>query len=139
MKNEIIERKIAFIKEQINDIELLIRNKSREEILKDQWLIKGLKYSLQTAIEAMIDITFHICAKHFKKAPIDARDGLSILLDKNIITERDFLTFSQMIGFRNRIVHGYEQVSAERVYEIASSGLSDLEHFIDLILRYTKL
>jgi uncharacterized protein YutE (UPF0331/DUF86 family) len=138
MKNEIIERKIAFIREQINDIKLLLSNKSKEEILKDQWLIKGLKYSLQTAIEAMIDITFHICAKHFKKAPVDARDGFNMLLDKNIIRERDFLTFSQMVGFRNRVVHGYEDVSDERVYELASNGLYDFEHFIDLILRYAK-
>ncbi|MCF6095678.1 DUF86 domain-containing protein [Thermovorax subterraneus] len=138
MKNEIIERKIAFIREQINDIKLLLSNKSKEEILKDQWLIKGLKYSLQTAIETMIDITFHICAKHFKKAPVDARDSFNMLLDKNIITERDFLTFSQMVGFRNRVVHGYEDVSDERVYELASNGLYDFEHFIDLILRYAK-
>ncbi|ADL08875.1 type VII toxin-antitoxin system HepT family RNase toxin [Thermosediminibacter oceani] len=137
-QNEIISRKIAFIKEQISEIDSLIKNKSREEILKDSWLIKGLKYSLQTAIEAMIDITYHICAKHFKKAPVDARDGLGILLENNLITERDFLTFSQMVGFRNRVVHGYEQVSAERVYELAANELLDFNRFIDLVLEYIR-
>ena len=135
-ENEIVAKKIAFIKEQVNEIESLIQSKSRKEILSDPWLIKGLKYSLQVAIEAMIDIIYHICAKHFKKAPVDARDGLGILLENNLIAEKDFLTFSQMIGFRNKVVHGYQEISSEKVYEIAANELSDFDRFIDLILKY---
>ncbi|MCL6628635.1 MAG: SPASM domain-containing protein [Armatimonadetes bacterium] len=51
-----ILNKIAFIREQVTAIKTLLAEKSREEILSDPWLVKGLKYSLQTAVEAMIDI-----------------------------------------------------------------------------------
>lgn len=34
------------------------------------------------------------------------------------------------IGFRNRVVHGYQEVSSERVYEMASNELGDFERFI---------
>jgi uncharacterized protein YutE (UPF0331/DUF86 family) len=136
--NEIVAKKVAFIKEQVSEIESLLRRKSRKEVLSDPWLIKGLKYSLQIAIEAMIDIIYHICAKHFKKAPTDARDGLYILLENKLITEKDFLTFSQMIGFRNKVVHCYQQVSSEKVYEIAANELSDFDRFVELVLDFMR-
>ncbi len=43
--------RIAYIREQLGDIKTLISEKNRLEILSDKLLIKGLKYSLQTAIE----------------------------------------------------------------------------------------
>lgn len=137
-EKEVVAKKIAFIREQVHEIESLIQSKSRKEILSDPWLIKGLKYSLQVAIEAMIDIIYHICAKHFRKAPVDARDGLGILLENNLITEKDFLTFSRMIGFRNKVVRGYQELSSERVYEIAANELSDFNRFVGLVLKYMK-
>lgn len=132
---ERVMSKIAYIKAQMSDIENLLKNKEKRHILSDPWTIKGLKYSLQTSIEAMIDITFHICAKHFNQAPVDARNGLEILTKNKIIDEKHFYTYSQMIGFRNRIVHGYQQVTDEKVYEIVSKGLNDFETFIESILK----
>ena len=60
---ERVMQKIAFIREQPGDIKTLTSTKSRSEILNDKILIKGIKYSLQTAIEAMIDIAFHIARR----------------------------------------------------------------------------
>jgi len=136
--HERVMTKITYIKEQLTDIQQLLHNKSKEQILKDPWIVKGLKYSLQTAIEAMIDIVFHICAKHFNKAPIDARNGLEILVENRVIDENSFFVYSQMIGFRNRIVHGYQQISDERLYEIVSKELGDFNKFVDSILKFIK-
>jgi uncharacterized protein YutE (UPF0331/DUF86 family) len=44
-----------------------------------------LKYSLQTAVEAMIDLAYHVAAKKFGHAPTDARDALRILAEEGII------------------------------------------------------
>ncbi len=57
--------KIAYIRRQLTDIQILTENRTEEEILGDQWLVKGLKYSLQTSVEALIDIVYHLSAKHF--------------------------------------------------------------------------
>lgn len=73
---ERVYEKIAFIREQKADIHSLIGEKHYEEIINDQWIIKGLKYSLQTSVEALIDIAYHLSAKHYKHAPADARDAL---------------------------------------------------------------
>ncbi|AYO32297.1 DUF86 domain-containing protein [Biomaibacter acetigenes] len=130
--------KISYIKEQISSIRELLKEKNKDEILADTWLLKGLKYSLQTAVEAMIDIIYHISAKHFNKAAEDAREGLSILLEHSVIDENSYTIYSSMIGFRNRVVHGYQQVTPERVYEIASKELVDFERFIEQILKFLR-
>jgi len=51
MDNEGIMNKITYIKVQISNIKQLLSNKDKEQILGDPWIIKGLKYLLQTTIE----------------------------------------------------------------------------------------
>lgn len=136
LDKEKITKKILFIIEQKKDIEKLLSEKGKEEILRDPWLVKGIKYSLQTAVEAMIDIIYHITAKHFNKAPVDARDGLNILHKSRIIDEKELMLYSKMIGFRNKIVHGYEEVSPEKVIEIAENNLDDFNRFIEKVKEH---
>lgn len=138
---ERVMQKIAFIREQLGDIKTLISAKNRTEILNDKLLVKGLKYSLQTAIEAMIDIAFHIAAKKYNYAPEDARDAFRILRKNEVIGDAEFKTFSAMVGFRNRMVHLYQNVSDERVYEFSTTELNDFEVFINriiLLIQITK-
>ena len=132
---ERILQKVSFIKEQIYDIKSLTTEKSRNEILSSKFLIKGLKYSLQVSIEAMIDIAFHIAAKKYNYAPKETRDAFRILRKNGCIKEKEYKTFSAMIGFRNRIVHLYQNVSDERVYEISTSELDDFRVFIARIME----
>ncbi len=127
---ERILNKISYIREQTSSIEKLLKKKSKEEILFDPWVIKGLKYTLQTAVEAMIDIAYHISAKRYNHAPSDARDAFKTLAEAGLISRKDLPLYGAMVGFRNRVVHGYQEVTPERVFEIAQNELSDFEKFI---------
>ena len=130
---ERVMAKIAFTRSQVSSIRELLTARSREQITGDPWLTKGLIYSLQTAIEAMIDLLYHLAAKKYGYAPADARDALRVLVEKGLIPEADRPVYSAMIGFRNRVVHGYMEVSPERVYEMAEKELGDFERFISQI------
>lgn len=125
-----ISSKIAFIREQVNSMKTLLNEKSKEDILSNPWIIKGLKYSLQTAIEAMIDIAYHVAAKKYEHAPAEARDALRVLTEGGIIARKDLAVYGAMIGFHNLVVHGYQEVSADRVYEIAHNELGDFEKYL---------
>lgn len=131
---ERLQSKIAYIREQETAIQSLLSARSKEEILGDPWLVRGLKYAMQTAIEALIDISYHVAARVFRHAAADARDALRVLRENGLIGEEDLERYTSMVGFRNRVVHGYQQVSAERVYELASRELGDLERFIEQVL-----
>lgn len=135
---ERIINKIAHIRRQMHDIQALTEEKSQADILCDQWLVKGLKYALQTSVEAMIDVAYHLSAKQFSHAPVDARDALQLLVSKGVLHSAEFETYSAMVGFRNRVVHGYQDVSDLRVYEIATEEMGKFESFIDSILLFLQ-
>ena len=86
----------------------------------------------------MIDIAYHISAKRYNHPPTDARDALTQLAQAGIISRKDLPIYAAMIGFRNRVVHGYQEVTPERVLEIAKKELSDFERFIKQVLSNTE-
>lgn len=133
-----IINKTGYIKEQVSNLRRLVVERAREDIINDPWVINGMKYSIQTSIEACIDLTYHFCAKKLGYAPQDARDGFKRLASDGIISEADLEAYSQMIGFRNRVVHGYQNISAEVVYEIAKEDIGDLERFVEIIMKALK-
>lgn len=40
-----------------------------------------------------------------------------------------------MVGFRNRLVHGYQRVTPERVCAIARDHLGDVTRFLEQVAR----
>ena len=40
-----------------------------------------------------------------------------------------------LIGFRNRVVHGYQEASLEQVYNIAKNNLAALDEYVDTVKR----
>jgi uncharacterized protein YutE (UPF0331/DUF86 family) len=131
---ERIRRKIAYIHQQVSSIKNIIATYSRRDIIEDSLKLSAIKYLLQTSIEAMIDIAYHITAKKFNYPPCDARDAFKMLNTKGIIPSSDFVTYSAMIGLRNRLVHGYDDVSPEVLYDIITEQLDDFEKFISSII-----
>lgn len=136
---ERIERKIAYIREQINTINKITKTYGEQELFKDPLKLSGLKYLLQTSIEAMIDIAYHVAAKEFCYPPNDARDALKVLMEKGVISASEFDTYVAMVGLRNRLVHGYERVSPEVLYGIITEQLDDFEKFIGSIMPIIRL
>lgn len=131
-----IEERAAYIREQVADLTRLLKSHSREEILQDSWLLRGMRYALQTSIDAMIDIAYHLCSKGLQYAPKDGCDAIDKLASAGVLRNEDVPVFHQMIGFRNRVVHGYLRVSDERVVEMAGSELGDFDRFLSRVFLY---
>lgn len=127
---ERVDDKAAYIREQVGAVRQLIASRQKAALLADPWLVKGLKYALQTAIEAVIDLAYHVCAKALSYAPADAREAVTKLGEGGVLAPGEVAKYHAMIGFRNRIVHGYQRVADERVYEMAASELGDFEEFL---------
>jgi uncharacterized protein YutE (UPF0331/DUF86 family) len=60
---EKIQRYLGEIKARHNEIEELLQRNVDTEILKEPWVMKGLKYALIEIAEAMANILQHILAK----------------------------------------------------------------------------
>ena len=44
----------------------------------------------------------------------------------------------EMAGYRNRMVHFYEEVSMEELYEICTEGLADIERVVAALKRWIR-
>ena len=59
------------------------------------------------------------------------------MLGKDGVLDPKFATALQpMARMRNRLVHHYEHIAAERVHEILGSQLDDFDRFADQITAY---
>jgi len=83
----------------------------------------------------MIDLAYHVNAKELGRAPSDARDAFYAFIGAGIISKQDFETYSAMVGLCNRIVHGYETVSGERIYALITQELDDFYRFTSQIAK----
>jgi uncharacterized protein YutE (UPF0331/DUF86 family) len=86
----------------------------------------------------MIDMAYHVSTKHLAHAPTDARDALGALAQNGILSADEMRTFKTMVGFRNRLVHGYEGISPDQLYDIAVGKLDDFEVFLIKVLGLLK-
>ncbi len=107
----------------------------KKDFLSDYRNFDSAKYNLQAAVEAMLDIAAHIISREGYTSPNTSADSFRILAAEGIIKEDLLLKFVKMTKFRNRIVHLYDQIDEEFIYQIINNNLEDIESFDDLIIN----
>ncbi len=56
-----------------------------EDVEAAATMLRGVKYALQTSIQAMIDVAYHLAAKAFGSAPADAYEAFAVLARRGAI------------------------------------------------------
>ena len=100
-------------------------------------MLRGVKYALQTSIQAMIDVAYHLAAKAFGSAPADAYEAFAVLARRGAIPAARLVPYRQMLGVRNRLVHGYQDVDDEQVLRFAEAA-RDFEQFRQEIQAFVR-
>lgn len=91
---------------------------------------------LQLAIETTLSIGHHIIAEAGLSQPGTYAEVFAVL-GKEGVLEPEFATALQpMARMRNRLVHHYEDIAAERIYEIIGTRLDDFDKFAEQIAAY---
>ena len=129
-----LERKIFFIHERVRKLKIL-QQRDKVTFLSDFEAVDATKYNLQVTIEAIIDAATHIVAREKWGIPATSADAVKSLQAHGIIDETLLLNTLQMIKFRNRIVHLYQEVDDGQIYDILQSGIADIENFVAQIGR----
>lgn len=97
------------------------------------------EHHLRRALEALFDIGRHIIAKKGLGHPPDYR-SIVITLGQNAIIDQPFAdSILGMAGYRNRLVHGYAEITEAEMHRIISTRLNDFDTFIREIMTYTRL
>jgi uncharacterized protein YutE (UPF0331/DUF86 family) len=129
-----IRDKVQIIKNNIRRLEKIKQN-SLNEFLENPLMPDASIRILQVSIEAMLDISHHIVSRKHLGTPKTYRETIELLEQNGIITKKQLPTFVNMVKFRNRAVHLYDEIANEEIYEIIQSHLTDFEDFIGAIVH----
>jgi len=111
---------------------------SREEFLKNKHYVSSAKYNLLVAIEACVDIAYHLISMNKMRLPRDYADSFRILNEKGIISDDLTKRLVLMTRFRNRLVHIYWAIDDEFIYEILRNNIHDAEEFMNSISKILR-
>lgn len=96
-------------------------------------------HNLQLAIQICIDISNHIIADENWEVPTSLGNIFRILSRHKVISPEMADTMASMAGFRNILIHEYEEVDLKKVYDLLTHRLNDFENFAREIIEYLRL
>jgi len=96
-------------------------------------------HNLQLAIQGAIDIASHIVSDERWGVPNTLMGLYDILREHKVIDAGMADTMKRMVGFRNIIVHEYEDIDLEKVHQTLTSRLVDFKAYLRRIAEFAKL
>ena len=135
---EKIQRYLLEIKARQHEIEELLGKSSDADILKEPWVLKGLKYTLIEIAEAMANILQHILAKELGEPLTGYVETIIRAEEANILPDPLSKKLRPFFDFRNSLIHRYWFISDEKLLLLVRENKDDFIAFIDAIGRYIQ-
>ncbi len=136
-----IETKLAIIREALTELKHLSKI-PKNDFLSDKKNFAVAEHYLRRALEAIFDIAGHIVSRYPMtpgKRPSTYKDLAISLAEKNIVDD-DFGNniLTKMAGYRNRMVHFYDEITGEEMFGILQEKLDDIDRFASAVVSVLK-
>lgn len=128
-----LQRYLVTVRENAEDIHSLLIEYEDEQILKDRYLLKALKYCLIEIAEAMADTPQHYLAR-MKGLSAESylelvdKAGQTAVMDPELLGRLKFF-----FKFRNMLAHRYWEIEDRRLLLETRKGLKDFELFMEAV------
>lgn len=123
---ELIEKKLAFIETGVSQLRQLSRPENIEHDIREE---RFVAHTLQITIQAALDIASHIVSAARLGEPETNRELFLLLAKAGWLSGTLADIMEKMAGFRNIVVHGYENVNLKILRDIVENRLDDLLAF----------
>ena len=133
-----IHRKLQSVERSVNRLRTKF-GPSLPEFLNNQDLQDTVLHHLQIAVQGCIDIGQHIISDENWGLPASLAEIATILEQKNVINSLQAKTIMRMFAFRNVLVHDYTTVNLEKVYQVWTLGLNDIEQYLQSLRIHFSL
>ena len=127
---ELIAKKLAFIETCVAELRRLARPDNIETDIREE---RFVEHTLQIAIQAAQDVASHIVSDERLGEPRTNRELFDLLVRSGWLTESEASPLSNMVGFRNILVHGYGDIDLSVVQDVVANRLDDLLHFAAIV------
>jgi len=125
--NGVIQRKLTLLDDQMVNLAKHMKGVTYEAFEGD-WMRRSMaERALQVAIEIVIDVAERLIALSDAGPVASAADAIRKCVDLGYLTSAT--PYREMVGFRNFIVHEYEQIDPQITYALATEKLKDFRAF----------
>jgi uncharacterized protein YutE (UPF0331/DUF86 family) len=129
---ELVAKKLAFIETCVRELRTLARPERISDDLREE---RFVEHTLQLAIQAALDVGSHIVSDERLGEPETSRDVFRLLGRSGLVPPDLLSRLEQMAGFRNVVVHLYQDVDLGIVRDVVENHLGDLLEFVAAIRR----
>ncbi len=98
----------------------------------------AIALNLQRACEQAIDLANHVIKVYKFGLPKESRDSFDILARNNVIGKELAEKLQSMVGFRNTLVHQYQNIDIQIVVAVIEKHLDDFSEFTGSIIDFTS-
>jgi uncharacterized protein YutE (UPF0331/DUF86 family) len=127
---DLLAKKLALIETCVRELRTLARpGEIRTDVREQRFIL----YTLQVAIQAALDSAAHIVADERLGEPRTNRELFELLARNGWLSRELASPLLDMAGFRNVLVHGYDDVDLEIVEDVVTHHLDDLLAFVRAI------
>lgn len=111
----------------------------KDEFLGDEVRIAAAESFLRRTLEAVFDIGRHVLAKSgFVNLAAEYKSIARGLVERGFIDSRLGDVLVEMAGYRNRLVHLYNEISAEEIHSIIAGHLGDVRDYVRQMRSYLQ-
>jgi uncharacterized protein YutE (UPF0331/DUF86 family) len=129
----LINQRLALIMGYLSELEKLSQVE-REEFVADKIKAGAAESFLRRSLEAIFDIGRHILAKTGSlDMAMEYKAIAAGLVERGIVNRELGLKLKEMAGYRNRLVHLYNEITDEELHQILSEDLPDITEFVKYI------
>jgi uncharacterized protein YutE (UPF0331/DUF86 family) len=124
---ELVAKKLALIETCVRELQSLARPEAIRADVREE---RFVEHTLQIAIQAALDVASHIVSDERLGEPETNRALFDLLARAGKLPADLAATLRDMAGFRNVIVHGYQDVDLAVVEDVLRNHLGDLLAFV---------
>lgn len=132
---EKIARKLQYMKKNV-DFLRNYQNLSVHELEENDLVKSAIERKFHLAIEAALDIGEILISEENFEKPEDYKSVFLILGKNNVIPKEFAENFAPIAGFRNVLVHLYEDVNIKILQRYLNEKLADFDIFAQYIAKY---
>jgi len=133
---KLIEDRLGFINKSIAKLKKLSFLKEKEFLEGDTPAIA--ESYIRRSLEAIFDIGRHITAKTAGKGVVEYKEITKTLGSMGVVTKGLAERLKLMAGYRNRLVHFYQEVTDKELFFITKNNLPDMEGFVKEIKAFIE-
>jgi uncharacterized protein YutE (UPF0331/DUF86 family) len=137
IRAKVVLNRAAWVRKMLDDIRALPLG-SFDEFNSDMRNPNSAESCLRRGLEALLDLGRHILAKKFGRGVIQYKEIPEAMRECGVIDARTAELLTEMAGYRNRMVHFYNEVTREELFDICTNRLTDVEHVLDEILGWLR-